>query len=166
MCVIKEWDMTESLEEIKILAMKVQESAFHKYKEEIFKAWKLTYLLLDFVEEQGMLTLQEKLENLKKSNVPLIDILTNVILLLVDGEKLNIIIEIMINDFYTRKLQNQEIYFAYIYMICIKEIKQDSYNLLLDFPKRKFANKWVQNHFFLVPEKYQRELLEYIEKRV
>ncbi len=158
--------MTESLEEIKILAMKVQESAFYKYKEEIFKAWKLTYLLLDFVEEQGMLTLQEKLENLKKSNVPLIDILTNVILLLVDGENLNIIIEIMINDFYTRKLQNQEIYLAYLYMICIKEIKQDSYNLLLDFPKRKFANKWVQNHFFLIPEKYQKELLEYIEKRV
>lgn len=118
-----EWDMMSEAETLREKAILASDEAFEKGKDRIFSAWKIVVQLVKMIYEEGLLAAESEIENLSAKDVPFYDYLHILICLMTDGTSQNLILEIVSNDYYTRKnLKEEELYILYLYMTLVQQV--------------------------------------------
>ncbi|MDE7478779.1 MAG: hypothetical protein K2M91_12690 [Lachnospiraceae bacterium] len=121
---VDEIDMTGSLVAI---CRQVGRQAGHvaeEKKEEISAAMRLIECMQKKAEDEGLLALEEMVDDIKSSKAPYADFLPDKVLMITEGTYANLVIEIMVNQFYVRNPDDFEAVILYIYMIGLLMIQE------------------------------------------
>lgn len=127
-----DWDMTETVAEIKGLAAGLAEQAINEDGENVLFAWKITCMMERIAVGKGLLALEAVVESFSEERVSFYVFLKFGVCMLVDGTPLPLILEVMTNDFYTRKQDAVTVLILCFYMFCILEIEEKFRVVLLE----------------------------------
>lgn len=122
---MKAWDMKADVEAIRENAYRTATQAFKSNKCEIFHAWITVLYLLRTVQKNGILELEISLTNThkKKDKIPFYHYLTEIITLVTDGTEMNLIFEVMTNDYYSRNTKKpEEVFILYLYIFFVRQM--------------------------------------------
>lgn len=124
---VDEMDMSGALASI---GSQVRKSAGHvveEKREEVKQALNLMKRIQKKTEREGLLALEEMVNDIKSSQAPYADFLPDKIMLIVDGVYGNLVTEIMVNQFYVRKPDDFEAVVLYIYMRGLKMLQEKEF---------------------------------------
>lgn len=127
-----DWDMTETVAEIRELAVSLAEQAISEDKEKVLFSWRIACMMERIAAHKGLLALKDAVESFSEERVPFYNFLKSGAGMLVDGTPLSLILEVMTNDFYTRKQDAVMVLILCFYMLCILEIEERFRAVLLE----------------------------------
>ena len=108
-------------------------------REEVNLALQLVQRIQEKAEKEGMLALEEMLEDINSSRAPYADFLPDKIMMMVSGGYANLVTEVMVNQFYVRTSSDFEAVVLYIYMLGLEMIQKKGFkeinNYLLALPQ-------------------------------
>ncbi len=96
-----------------------------KKREEVNLALQLVQRIQEKAEKEGMLALEEMLEDINSSQAPYADFLPDKIMMMVDEVYANFVTEVMVNQFYVRTSSDFEAVVLYIYMLGLERIQRN-----------------------------------------
>lgn len=168
-----DWNMAESVEEIRKLAAALAEQAVEEDRQTVLLAWQVIYMMERTADQEGLLALGEKLETYPKRKVPFRDFLKPAVHMLVEGVDISLILEVMTNDFYTRKQEAVNVLILYFYVSCIRDIAENFRTVLTEGDEEEETGKDIAalpietpflnlmgNYLELIPEKYRGAFIE------
>lgn len=120
-----DWNMTETIQEIRCLAGNFAKQAMEEDMQSVFQAWKVVCFMEKTAAQEGLLALENKVKYMQKEKVPFYGFLRLIAHMLVDGTSLYLILEVMTNDFYTRKQEAGTVLILYFYMRCVQDIEEN-----------------------------------------
>ena len=130
--------------------------------EELEAAWKVLFLVLYTVEDEGVLALEDKLDTgkIRKIGAPDYDFFAAMLLHCVDAHDTEIIIDMMVNDYYVNHYENKDKVILFLYMLCIIEcmVTDEHYRM-------KFSAKiCMQCNLSIIPEEYRADFAKIIQE--
>lgn len=88
-------------------------------REDVKKALALVTLMREKRKKEGLLALEEAIVDIKESNAPCVGFLAEQIIILVDGTGMQLMTEIMTNEFLVRNPDDFEALILYIYILAL-----------------------------------------------
>jgi len=171
-----DWDMAETVQEIRCLAAKLAKQAMQEDMQSVFMAWKVMYFMEKTADQEGLLALENQLEYLQKAKVPFYEFLKSIVYMMVDGTPISLILEVMTNDFYTRKREAVTVLILYFYMQCVQDIEENFRAYLAEvsdleskgenvelLSTAKRALDLMRRNLELIPKEYQNQFLEILK---
>lgn len=102
-------------------------------REEVNLALQLVQRIQEKAEKEGMLALEEMLDDIKGSRAPYADFLPDKIMMMVNGVYANLVTEVMVNQFYVRTSSDFEAVVLYIYMLGLEMIQKKGFKEINDY---------------------------------
>ncbi|MBO5371598.1 MAG: hypothetical protein J6A75_02650 [Lachnospiraceae bacterium] len=113
-----DWDMNDGILHI-LKKIKNDEEIRCQNKDELIPVMKCIKKMCDIAKEEGLLVLEDSIEDILASNAPYVDFLPDKILLMVDGTDEKLLLEVMLNDILSRNAKGIELVALYAYMLGI-----------------------------------------------
>lgn len=168
-----DWNMAGAVEEIRELAAQSAALAIKENKKAVLLAWEAVYLIEKTANLEGLFAIEDKLEYFGQLKVPFYDVLELAIRMLMDGMGYQVILEVMTNDFYTRKQDAVTVLILYFYMACALEIEEGLCAALAEendveaerqdvipLQTAKPVSNLMEKNLELIPKEYQKEFME------
>lgn len=163
----REWDMMPTVAEIKEQVLKNVDKAFKTNKKEIFRAWRTVFFLLRTVLKSGVLGMEEAIVNLRTEKIPIYHYLESIVWMLTDATEINLILEVMTNDFFSRNNPKPgEAFILYLYMTLVLQMYREDTGV---FPSAKNIDDMtleqiLEMNLEIIPPEYQDEFRKHIPK--
>lgn len=140
-----DWDMSDTLSEIKQFVVESADQVLEEHRQEILRAWKAVCFAEQTAELEGVLALESYLHEIKRMKPPCYEFLGKILLMNIDAVAEHLILEIITNQIYINKNEPYLVFVLYLYIVCCRDLvevrHESSIRFMPEIIKEKIENR-------------------------